>query len=425
MVVPNGQSTAKKRVANCVIAVIFACSALTGVVSQYMLSLVIIGCLGILLIVDELYLAFPFILFYNNLYGVVMGISVLRIYTILLLFSCILRLSSLMKINIKNLPPLIIYFMFLSLVMTQHNIKTAVFAFVDIICCVLIITQLKSDEKLKRFFTLFALVAFVAFLTGVIGGNTLEQIDMGGEDEVSRFMATFEDPNYMGFFYTIAVFSVVTLKLFTPKTRVLIVIALYAMMLTSLSITAIIINIITWLIYLVVTKRLGIKNFVLIIAVILLAYGLYSYGLENRDAPVIGDLVYRIDIKLGELQANNINAATTNRTDLSKEHFQYFLNSSLTKMLLGGTSVNAFYIHPDLRAAAHNEYIDLLINVGLIGTFFMLGYLFLNTIKYKSFYTRTKENRFLFLFIGKTIWILYAFTLTMFLDYRFTLFFLL
>ena len=89
----------------------------------------------------------------------------------------------------------------------------------------------------------------------MVSGNTI-----GGEYEYTRFNATFEDPNYMGFFFTIAIFALVTLRLFDKKVRYVLIVVLYAMLITSLSVTAIVVNIAVWLFYLVIMKKLKIKN---------------------------------------------------------------------------------------------------------------------------------------------------------------------
>jgi O-antigen ligase len=303
-----------------------------------------------------------------------------------------------------------------------------VYAFIDIICCVLLVSgEIKNDDnKLKVFFTVYAFVALAAYLTGTICGNELEQIERPGFEivEYSRFMATFEDPNYMGFFYTVAVFAVFTLKLFKPLYRILIIIALNIMMLTSLSITAIIVNAVLWLVYLVVSKKMTLKALIVIVVVVFLMIAAYNYGLGAGKDSFLGNLAYRIQEKIQELKRNNIGAATTGRSDLAAYHFEIYKSQPIFKMLFGGLSSNTYYIDPILGNAAHNEYVDLLLNIGLIGSLIMLGFFAYNLFVYYKEYLKGKNEKYLFLIMGKLIWVLYAFTLTMFLDYRFMFFFL-
>ena len=102
---------------------------------------------------------------------------------------------------------------------------------------------------------------------------------------------------------------------------------------------------------------------------------------------------------------------------------EFFLDQPLMKQFIGGTSVNLYYLDPRLNTAAHNEYVDLLLNVGILGTLIMLLYFFTGMVKNNMRFLKTGNTRYLFLFTLKIIWCFYAFTLTMFLDYRFVLFF--
>ena len=423
IVIRVGSTLSQRSLLRIVIGIIFLCSALTGLLPQTLLSVVIVGCFCVLLFWDELYIAFPFIIFYNSLYGEVFGFSMLRIYSMLLLASCIIRYTSRIKMKLRSIAPLTVYFLFLLLVLSARSIPNAVFAFIDIVSCFLVTRQLEKDGNIEGFFKVFVLVAFISFFTGILADNYVEQIDVNGMDAVSRFMGTFEDPNYMGFFYTIAIFSIIVLKLFPKKLRVAAVVLLYAMLLTSLSISAIVINALVWLIYLLVTKKISFKNTVIILLVALMIYSGYQYGLENPDTPVIGDISYRVSTKLKELQANGIDSATTNRTNLVARHMEFFLDQPLMKQFIGGTSVNLYYLDPRLNTAAHNEYVDLLLYVGILGTLIMLLYFFTGMVKNNMRFLKTGNTRYLFLFTLKIIWCFYAFTLTMFLDYRFVLFF--
>jgi len=228
----------------------------------------------------------------------------------------------------------------------------------------------------------------------------------------------------MGFFFTIAVFSTISLKLFPKVWRFVIVIALYVMMMASLSMTAILVNIVMWLFYLLITKKIKPMSIVAIIVVLLVLVSLYSYGLENPETAVLGDLSARIEEKLESLESGDISDVTTGRSSLSKRNLEYYLSQSVFKMLFGGTSVNARYVHPDLRAASHNEYIDLLLNVGIVGALIMIGYFLYSYWQPVKRFLSVRKDSDLCIVMIKTVWLFYSFTLTMFIDFRFMLMFL-
>ena len=75
--------------------------------------------------------------------------------------------------------------------------------------------------------------------------------------------------------------------------------------------------------------------------------------------------------------------------------------------------------------AAHNEYVDWLLNVGVIGTLIMLGYLFSTTYQPMKKFWRNKDDRgSLTVTMLKLVFACYALTLTVYGDYRFMLFLL-
>jgi len=140
---------------------------------------------------------------------------------------------------------------------------------------------------------------------------------------------------------------------------------------------------------------------------------------------VIGVFSYRILDKLQALESNDINAVTTNRTGLTKRHLDYFSNQSLFRMLVGMNAASSLKVDLNgLIAAAHNEYVDLLLNVGILGTLIYLG-LFLSRTWQCFMVTRKTQDPYSgCIFMIKMVWALYGLTLTMFGDYRFMMLFL-
>ncbi len=405
---------------NVSLVALFSFTALSGILPQWMLSLGVVVCFGMLLLCNSLYLGFPFVIFYNSVYGLVFGMSVLRIYTLLMLLHILLKMTSSISFKTKYILPLSVYTLFLILVMMPNNLREGFFLLFDVVCCLTIVTDISDDsDAFNLFFKTYSIVCLCSYLTGILIGNTI-----GGEYNYSRFNATFEDPNYMGFFFTIAIFSILCLKLFDKRLRYIIIIVLYAMMMSSLSITAIVVNIILWLFYLFMMKKLKPAGLIIIIAVFVLLSALYSYGVENPDIPVLGDLSARIDEKVQSFISGDIDEVTTGRTSLTKENLEYYLSLPMFNVFFGGIPVNPRNIHPDIKAVSHNEYVDLLLNVGIIGAIVMLGFfLFSYWSSIKRYRLANKEHDLCIVML-KTTWLLYAFALTMFLDFRFMLLFL-
>ena len=405
------------------IAIMLILSALTGLINQTLLSLGIVFCCVMLFLCNKLTHALPFMIFYYSFYGLVFGVSVFRIYTLLVIGNAILRSKLAEKIKTRDMLILVIFVLYLVTAMIPAvGISSSLFILFDIITTMILANDLtkNADTKLAGVFKIYVGACITSFLTGFIAGNTI-----GGEYSYSRFMATFEDPNYMGFFFTLAIFALITLKLFDKRLRIALVITLYIMILTSLSITAIVVNMMLWVIYLVVMKKLRWWSIPIVAAVVILVLGLYNYALNNPSTPIIGDLAARVSEKLASLSAGDVGTVTTGRTDLASMHFSYYLDLPFLNILFGGVPSNTRYIHPELKIGGHNEYVDMLLNIGFIGTAIMMVLLFIRFKSHLDHYKESKKVEDLFFIIGKSIWMIYALTLTMFLDYRFLFVFLL
>jgi len=249
------------------ISIIVILVALTGLFNQTILSAGIVSCCIVLLQFDKLHLAYPVMIFYGSFCGTLFGISISRIYTLLILFNAIIRISSKTRFKLKYLPPIVIFLLYSIVVMMPINFATTAFIMLDILGCFIVVSRLHSatKEDIPSFFRIYVIVCVCSFFSGIVNNNFI-----GDEYHVTRFLATFEDPNYMGFFFTLAVFATITLKLFDKRIRYLVVVALYAMILTSLSITAIVINVLMWLFYLVIMKKMKWWSAIVIVLVIAL-----------------------------------------------------------------------------------------------------------------------------------------------------------
>ena len=403
------------------IAFLLLLALLTGLVNQTILSLGMVFCYLLLFLDGQLYLAFPFLIFYYSTYGLLFGISVPRIYTILLLADFLVKSAGKLKVKAKFLFPLLVYlFYILNFTIFQESLLL-ITTFLDIIICFLLIACL-NDEKniIEEFFTVYILVSFCSIITGVLTENYI-----GNEFTYHRFQASFEDPNYAGFFFTIAVFSAITLNLFNKYLRVAIVALLYIAIIATLSITAMLVNLVAWVSYFLVINKIKFRTILTIVLAIIAVLCLYNYGLKNKDAALVGEFSARVKEKVDDFILGDMEKATTGRTELWKDNLEYYSSSKIGNILFGGIHVNGRYINPSLSGASHNDFVDMLLNVGIIGMLVLMGYYMYNCVKYIMNYRKQKDKYSLFCIMSKLIWMYYATGLTMFLDFRFALFFLL
>lgn len=403
--------------------VCYACCALSGFVPQLILSLIVVVCVAVICSRDDAVAVWPIMIFYYSIFGTVFGISVYRIFTILFLLARFYKNRTL-KIQYRIVPSLSVYIYYLAVVVSAHSVRTMLFAFVDIICAILLVCDhLEDEDKLKKFFSSYVMAALLAFISGLVIGNTESVMqDYGGTLlTISRFSATFEDPNYMGFFYTVAVFAIVTLKMYRPPVRMVIIVALYGVILTSMSMTAIIGNVLLWTLYLLIRGNIRLKTVATAALVLFVAISLYNYGLEHPKVKLIGDMSLRIQDKLNSLFLKDFDSFSTGRTSLSESHLSIFKELSIIRQLFGGRAVNSYYIDVAHGAnySAHNEYIDMLLNVGMVGWVIMYGSIGINAIKKVLLFRKKKERTLLCGMMINLAWLYYVATLTVFLDFRY------
>lgn len=402
---------------------ILGCCGLTGLLPQKVLSIIVIIVVGYMSTRKRLFQAYPVMIFYYAQLGIIFGVSVYRIYTMFFILMTIIKFKDKLFLSKRFLAPVSIFIIYNVLTMSKYSFKMAFFSMLDVIAIILLINfYLNNAENLKSFFRTYVIVALLSFVTGIITNNTntTDWSFSGQFVQISRFQATFEDANYMGFFFSIAIVAILTLELFGKKLRTLILIVLTGMIITTLSMTAIIANIFIWSMYLILTKKINIKTVITCFLVFILCISLYKCGLAHREIPVIGDLSYRIEDKVNALLVHDYATVTTDRTKLSSLHLEYFLNQGILKQLLGGNLANTYVIKlGNIVAAAHNDYIDLLLNIGVIGSSIMflsvLRRLWVSIKEYK----RNNSKEFLFVFTCKCVWLYYLATLTTFLDFRF------
>ena len=413
------------------LGVIFASAALVGILPKTIIGIIILCACVPLINTKDIYLVYPVMLFYHLKLGELFGFPVYSLFSLIFLFFTFL-IDQDFKINVSFVAPFVLLFVYCCIVIVPHDMMRAMRAIFDSLGIMLLITHyLKNETNLKKFFKVFALIALVAFFTGTqIQTSFNSGIIIDGElVELVRNCATFEDPNYMGFFYTIAIFSTITLKLFNPKLRVILVIALYAMLLSTLSLTAIVVNIILWFLYLTITKKIKLKVILLVILIVAVLFGLFAYGKANPDAPIFGMLATRVSARFDNIEyvdSGNIGDITSGRTKLAGIHFDYFMELPVWRMFVGMNAASTLRTDLDgFRTAAHNEYIDLLLNVGIIGSAILLYFLLKRLFNVYNEYRENQSSASLCILFSKFVWISYAFTLTLYGDFRFLFAFLL
>lgn len=277
---------------------------------------------------------------------------------------------------------------------------------------------LKEDNDKKSFFYHYGIAAILAMvLSWAWKSQVIDYMEVNGQTSTYfRFLSTFTDPNYAGFFYSIGMWAVILLKPYKSKiVNLAIAFLLGLAVLFTVSVTAIVVVAITCMVYIVLrgNKKIA-KAIIVLFVVFTLTFAFLSYASVN-DVPYISDLAVRLASKYNAVVAGNMGEVTTNRTNLMEKSIVYFSDYNFFSKLFGGTCSTAIFT--DGRIIIHNEYLTLLINIGIIGT--LIYVLFCAKKIILDF-----KNHDTFSIVKKSIVISYGFTLTFFMDFRFLLMFL-
>lgn len=392
---------------------------------QMLASTVILMALLILFFYDDFYLALPILIFFYIQLVLPGGIALFRVYSILFILKAI---SVKIKIDIPTLFPLIIITLYSAFAIVPINLRTAVFIIFDMVFLILYVKIcLSNKEKFSSFFKFYIIAALVATAFGALRMtgqlNTAVYVD-GKWVYITRFIATYNDPNYLGFFFNIAIFAAISLKIFkSKKVQNLFLIILYFALIATLSTTAILCNVLGIFIYLILSKKINLKTATVVMLIILIITLAYNTAL-SRPVPLLSDAAMKMKSKVSELEDQNLSSFTSQRTDIWEKHLKVFWNQSNLKILLGGNVITSYvYDTTKFKTVSHQEIIDMLLNFGLLGTLAMLLSYFANALKILFNLVQNRNEQDVMRLMIKYVWIFYAFGLTMFPGWMFYLFF--
>ncbi|WP_431029552.1 O-antigen ligase family protein [Lysinibacillus sp. LZ02] len=388
-------------------------------------SIIIIGISILLWRTSKFYCILPIFIFFNGVLVLPGGISTYRIFSLLLLLK--LLFSKKLTIDRLSLVPFFIFILYCIVIISYYDyISSAIVAFDFLLIIIYISTFIRKN--ISNFFFYYVFGAAISCLYGWFqqGLNINTFININNEwIKVSRFVGSFPDPNYFGFFINIAIFSVIILNIISNRSlKVMLLIFLYASLIATLSVTGYICNISMLLLYFILNNKQKIKySFSFLIVGFFIFLNLDF--LENKNYPVISDMAKRINSQLSLSQNNDFASFTTGRSSIWENHFEYFLEQPIIRILFGGNYVTDMGLDPKFNNVSHQAYIDMLLNFGLIGTLVFILFLITTTLYYLKSYYEKQNNEYLLLVMIKGVWIFYAFGLSMFPSWTFNLFFFL
>ena len=235
----------------------------------------------------------------------------------------------------------------------------------------------ENSDKCILFYQMFVFAVLISIAVGFLQGRTHTEVSVIGSSQMqlTRFFATFVDPNYAGLFINAAICMCIGLGLFSGFIRIPILIVLYAALFMTSSMTALLCNIMIVGYIALYKYSFKLKYVLPVMAVLIIVVSVFASGIYTRIS-LVNSVITRGQLKFRALFVeNNMAAFTSGRTGLTQAHWEFLLTEgSLLNWLFGGIPATALYCSELLGGkAAHLEYLDLILNVGIVGMSIYLG----------------------------------------------------
>ncbi|MDP4152163.1 MAG: O-antigen ligase family protein [Bacillota bacterium] len=312
------------------------------------------------------------------------------------------------------------------------NFRLVFKTMVDMTFIMLMAQILKANRKLSdRFFIVWVLAAVASGIYGFTAHNIFDynmgfSSNTGAEISVVRYNGSFNDPNYMCLFMTSAIFAVVTLDVFKKRyLKYSLLAILYFFVLASGSLTAIIVNILAWAVYIILKYK---KASILILLVAAVAglgtFFTVTHAPVLKNLSVVQNLEERVNrqFKSG-IENSSADTLTSNRSKQWEYYINYYKKENIYKKLFGGNIVTSMSLDPvfvkeNNAGVPHQAYLGFLIDFGAVGLILVVGCFILKNVVYILHYIRSKSDYMLMLLMINFLWAVYAMTLDYFANWK-------
>jgi O-antigen ligase len=423
----NYKSHNKLTITNVVLFLIYSLpmTFIFGATSIYIGSSILFILMIYLFLTDKFYLILPILMFFYNIIELPGGIAIQPLFFGLYMLKVVL-FNKIRILDITSNLGILIFTLYSLSVIFIKDFKRAFFIIFSIIVVILFVKhELSSQEKLKKFLKYLVYAAMIASIYGMINKTGSKNIIGFANNDyiyVSRFLATFNDPNYAGFFFNISIFCILILNIFEKRLKIILLIILYSALIATLSFTGLICNAIGIFIWMLLLKRRYSKDLLIVCTIILSFFMIYNLSLRI-EIPIMSDLSTRVATRSQGWQTKSIESITSSRSLIWAYSWNYFTQQSALRIFCGGNIVNNTFIDSNyFQFVPHQEYITLALNIGIIGLL-LIGFVFIMT-SYKAYikYKITKESIFLVLLLIKFIWFFYGLSITYFPNWIFYIF---
>lgn len=407
---------------------------------------------------DDFYLLAAIFLFFGEQLVVVIGVPIARVYTVMIIVKAILFDKSKRKLNAFLIPAILVlamYAMFAlpnadnSITVREYiakgveppsnfvlNAKWILKYIVDFTYLIFLASKFQVDKKLFQKFCFYIVICAIAsgiygFRADNIYNYVLGYTNSGEIFGVERYMGSFNDPNYTGFFMNLAIFFTIKVPEFRNRIiRTIVLTVLYYFLVASGSISGILFNICGMIAYIILRYRMKSVKVLFISGLAAAIVVFLALNIPQlRSIGIVQSMITRVESQFSSSDSASVDTITSGRETHWVQYMEYYKEQDTVKKLFGGnihmTAAVDPYFTENFGNVAHQAYIGFLLCFGAVGTFLFLFSFAVKTGINLVSYFKYKEDYYLLLFICSFIWIFYGFGFDYFADWRFMLFYFL
>lgn len=248
---------------------------------------------------------------------------------------------------------------------------------IKLICNMLFLSSILDDEipiKHKKSFLGYIIGNIVASLYGLLADSSVFKIKAYvGEMEtmgikygdLTRFFGLYGDPNYYAIGMLISLCLIVALyhrSDIKPVFAIILAVTIVYFLSITYSKSAILmlfLPLVCFLLSLIKKRKIGISIICIVLSVTLIS------AVLSGEVDALNIVIDRFNVD--ESGNVDVNSATSGRLDIWLEYANYSIND--LRSLIFGEGINSQYLEGH---AAHNTYLELIYNLGCIGTFLYL-----------------------------------------------------
>lgn len=367
----------------------------------------------------------PLILYYEFLV-LPGGLSVFRVFTLLFLAHLSKNSRFGTQLYRRETTYFLVAFFYSIIVIAGEtgDFRKVIFLMLDIYVFIKYIHELRSSQFL---FTMFASTLIIAVccsglssLTGNVAEETMVVVD-GEYQQVNRLLGTFTDSNYFSIYINAAIFCGIAITSLPKFFSIGSLLILYYCLFATSSMTGLMANILGVGIIMYLKNQIKFSYLVFVAIIVIGAYFFLLFVASNYETSFINSFMVRLQSKMQI--GDDMNDLTSNRTDLWKEHWDFYLNKQgLLSQIIGGNRMNAI---STTQALSHQDFVDILLCVGVLGFLLLVIPNVTHSISLVKNALKERNDQLVCMVMFKYLYFFYAFGLTMFLDYKFFLFMLL